>query len=82
MPSHTRREDDPHVQDTLRGTQINQERKVMSIEQRKNHNEDEIDRKLRDLIGRIEGEVVSDEILELAAKLQQALMQRRDPSDS
>lgn len=54
----------------------------MSIEQRKNHNEDEIDRKLRDLIGRIEGEVVSDEILELAAKLQQALMQRRDPSDS
>lgn len=54
----------------------------MSIEQRKQPNEDEIDRRLRDLIGRIEGEVVSDEILELAAKLQQALKQRRDLSEN
>ena len=50
----------------------------MSMEQRKQDNEDEIDRRLKDLIGRIEGELVSDEILELAAKLQEALKQRRD----
>lgn len=53
----------------------------MSKEQRKENNDDEIDRRLRDLIGRIEGEIVSEEILELAAKLQQAINKRRDQPD-